>query len=103
VKQIAANLIANAIRHSGGGRVEISVRGGATDAELVVRDHGPGIALDALPRLFDDADLNLGKRTGRLGIGLWIVKTLCTAMGGAVTAENCASGGARFCVALPRG
>jgi signal transduction histidine kinase len=103
LKRIATNLVSNAIRYSGGGRVEIWVRGAGNDGELVVRDHGPGITAGALPRLFDCFDYNGGQRTGGFGAGLWVVKTLCTAMHGTVTAENCSGGGARFCVVLPRG
>jgi len=103
LKQIVANLVGNAIRHGAGSRVELIIRGGAATGELTVRDHGPGIDADALPRLFDCFDQAPTRRPGSLGLGLWLVKTLCHAMGGSVTAENCTDGGARFCVVLPRG
>jgi signal transduction histidine kinase len=103
LKRIASNLVSNAIRYGGGGRVEISIRSAGGDGELVVRDHGPGLAAAALPRLFDCFDYNNGQRTGGFGVGLWVVKTLCTAMRGTVTACNASGGGARFCVVLPRG
>jgi signal transduction histidine kinase len=103
LKQIAANLVSNAIRYGGSGRVEISVRGRASDAELVIRDHGPGLEPSAIPRLFEPFDHDRGARPGGFGIGLWLVKTLCTAMRGSVTADNATTGGARFCVVLPRG
>ena len=103
VKQIVSNLVGNAIRHGAGSRVELLVRGGASTGELTVRDNGPGIDADALPRLFDCFDQAPTRRPGSLGLGLWLVKTLCHAMGGSVTAENCTDGGARFCVVLPRG
>jgi len=103
VKQIASNLVTNAIRHGCGGGVELSVRGAANLAELEIRDHGPGLDGSALPWLFDCFDQVAPGRARGLGIGLWVVKTLCTAMGGSVAAENCSDGGARFCVVLPRG
>lgn len=103
LKQIVSNLVGNAIRHGAGSRVELLVRGGATTAELTVRDHGPGIDAAALPRLFDCFDHAPTRRPGSLGLGLWLVKTLCHAMGGLVSAENSMDGGARFFVALPRG
>jgi len=103
VKEIAANLVDNAIRYGGGGRVEIAVRNGDGDAELVVRDHGPGIDAALLPHLFDFFENTSRRRPGGLGLGLWVVQTLCTAMRGAVSVENCCDGGARFCVVLPRG
>jgi signal transduction histidine kinase len=103
VKQIAANLVENAIRYGGGGRVEIAVRNGDGDAELVVRDHGPGIEPALLPHLFGFFENASRPRPGGLGLGLWVVHTLCAAMGGAVSVENCGDGGARFCVVLPHG
>ncbi|HSS01892.1 MAG TPA: HAMP domain-containing sensor histidine kinase [Kofleriaceae bacterium] len=102
VKQIAANLVVNAIRYGGGGRVEIAVRNGDGNGELAVRDHGPGIDEALVPHLFGFFE-NASRRPGGLGLGLWVVQTLCTAMGGAVSVENCSDGGARFCVVLPRG
>lgn len=103
VKQIAANLVSNAVRHGGGGQIEIGIRGRDHEVELVVRDHGPGIDPAMIARLFDRFDLTPSRRTGGFGVGLWVVKTLCTAMHGSVTAENASNGGARFCVVLPRG
>ncbi len=102
VKQIVSNLAINAIRYGGGSRVEISVGAGPDGSELVVRDHGPGIEAALLPHLFE-FDHTTRRRSGGLGLGLWIVQTLCTAMGATVTVENCSDGGARFCVVLPRG
>jgi signal transduction histidine kinase len=103
LKQIATNLVSNAIRYGGSGRVEISIHGQATDAALVIQDHGPGLEPSALSRLFEPFDHDRGARPGGFGIGLWLVRTLCGAMRGSVTAENAATGGARFCVVLPRG
>jgi signal transduction histidine kinase len=102
VKQIVSNLAINAIRYGGGGRVEISVAAGEGDGQIVVRDHGPGIDAALLPHLFE-FEHTIRRRPGSFGLGLWIVQTLCTAMGGTVTVENCSDGGARFCVVLPRG
>jgi signal transduction histidine kinase len=103
ILQITANLVSNAIRYGGGGRVEITVHSPGSDAELAIRDHGPGIEPEVLARLFDRFDHERPRRAGGFGIGLWVVKALCTAMRGSVTADNASSGGARFCVVLPRG
>jgi signal transduction histidine kinase len=103
VKQVVANLITNAIHYSGGGRIELAVRDRGADIEIAIEDHGPGICPDLIPQLFDFADQAGSRRSNGFGTGLWVVKALCTAMQGSVTAENCSGGGARFCVALPRG
>jgi signal transduction histidine kinase len=106
LEQIVENLVSNAIRYGGGGPVELAVVDRGTAGELIVRDHGPGLAPAVLAHLFEafaPQDLEPNRRTGGFGIGLWVVKTLCTAMQGSVTAENDPGGGARFCVVLPRG
>jgi signal transduction histidine kinase len=102
LKQIVGHLVSNAIRHAGG-RVEVRVSGRGGDAELVVRDHGPGIEPSVLAQLSDPFDPERRRRAGGLGIGLWIVKMLTAAMRGSVTIHSCADGGTRFCVVVPRG
>ncbi len=72
--------------------------------ELTVRDHGPGIAPEDLPHLFDrfyQADAARDRSSGTSGLGLPIVQAIAQAHGGKVTAENAADGGARFRMALP--
>jgi signal transduction histidine kinase len=106
LRQVVNNLVSNAIRYSGGGRVELDVLDRGTAGELIVRDHGPGLEPELLARLFEPfapLDRDRTRRSGGFGIGLWVVKTLCTAMQGLVTVENVSGGGARFCVVLPRG
>jgi signal transduction histidine kinase len=102
LKQIVGHLVSNAIRHSGG-RVEVRVAGRGGDAELVVRDHGPGIEPSVLAQLSDPFDPERRRRPGGLGIGLWTVKMLTAMMRGSVTIHSCADGGTCFCVVVPRG
>lgn len=103
LRQIVTALVSNAIRYGGGGRIELAIGDRGGDAQLVVRDHGPGLEPATLPHLFERFDHERNRRGGGFGIGLWLVKTLCTAMHGSVTAENDTNGGACFCVVLPRG
>src|SRR4051812_37507958 len=103
LRQIVANLVSNAIKYGEGGRVEISLRDHDDAAELAIQDHGPGIDPAALPRLFEPFDHDRIGRGSGFGIGLWLVKTLCTAMQGSVTVDRATTSGARFCVVLPRG
>jgi len=102
VKQIVRSLVSNAIRYGGGSRIELRLGDRASEVELVVRDHGPGLDPATLPRLFDPFDHERTRRGGGFGVGLWVVKTLCAAMRGTVIAENATGGGARFCIVLPR-
>jgi two-component system, OmpR family, sensor histidine kinase MprB len=80
------------------GPVEVRVREGAIE----VRDHGPGIAAEDLPRVFDRFYRAPGAR-GRpgSGLGLAIVRQMAEAHGGAVHAANDPDGGARLTLELP--
>lgn len=102
VKQLVSNLLHNAI-HRGGGTIEVSVSDTGEGGELVIRDHGPAYEVEALPSAFEFPEHGGAKGSGRFGMGLWVVKALCSAMRGTVTVENASGGGARFCVVLPRG
>jgi len=94
------NLLDNAAKWSpAGGKVEIVLAGG----ELVVRDHGPGIAAEDLPHVFDRF---YRTRTARgrpgTGLGLAIVRQVVEAHGGFVTVENADDGGAVFRLRVPQ-
>jgi two-component system, OmpR family, sensor histidine kinase MprB len=94
-----ANLLDNAAKWSPpGGTVEVVLR----DGELTVRDHGPGIATDDLPHVFDRFYRAAGAR-GRAGsgLGLAIVRHVAEHHGGTVRAEPAPGGGALLRLALP--
>jgi len=100
--QITNHLVSNAIRHAAGNPIEITVGERDDQLEIIIQDGGPGIAANVRERLFDCFDRTGGRRSGGLGIGLWVVRALCHAMGGTVRLDE-SGRGARFCVALPRG
>jgi two-component system, OmpR family, sensor histidine kinase MprB len=91
-----SNLLDNATKH-GGGAVDVTLRGG----ELVVRDHGPGIADEDLPFVFDRFYRAASAR-GRpgSGLGLAIVRQAAEAHGGSVRAGRGPDGGAELRLAL---
>ncbi|MBA3819158.1 MAG: HAMP domain-containing histidine kinase [Deltaproteobacteria bacterium] len=103
LRQIASHLVSNAIRYGGVGTVEVTVRHRGPDAELEVRDHGPGIGAAELATLFDRLDHPSPRTSGGFGMGLFVVKAVARAMGGGVSVDHAAGGGARFRVLLPRG
>jgi two-component system sensor histidine kinase MprB len=94
-----ANLLDNAVKWGPPeGPVEIRVRGGA----ISVRDHGPGIDAEDLPRVFDRfyrAPAARGLQGS--GLGLAIVRLLAETHGGSVYACNDPGGGARLTLELP--
>ena len=102
LRQITFHLVTNAIRHSGGGPVDISVSHDDHQIELIVADRGRGIPASRRTRLFDAFDVAETRRTGGLGVGLWIVNTLCKHFKGTVNLLDDDGPGARFRVVLPR-
>jgi two-component system sensor histidine kinase MprB len=98
LERAISNLVDNAVKWSpAGGPVEITVREG----EVTVTDHGPGIAEEDLPRIFDRFYRAATARAKPgAGLGLAIVREAATAHGGTATAENGATG-ARFRLTLP--
>ncbi len=93
------NLLDNAARHSPpDGTVEIEV---GTDG-VRVRDHGPGVAPQDLPYVFDRFFRGTNSR-GRQGsgLGLAIVRQVTEQHGGSASAANAQDGGAIFTLHLP--
>jgi two-component system sensor histidine kinase MprB len=99
-----ANLLDNACQWGGdgvssqAGPVELRVRAGTIE----VRDHGPGIPEEDLPRVFDRfyRSPDARSRPGS-GLGLAIVRHFAESHGGAVHADNAPSGGALLTLELP--
>jgi PAS domain S-box-containing protein len=102
VEQICRNLLSNAIRFGAGRPIEVSVDADQDFATLHVRDHGVGIAFDQQTRIFERFERGIEQRSGGFGIGLWVVKNLCVAMGGTVSVDSAPGEGALFTVMLPR-
>jgi two-component system sensor histidine kinase MprB len=98
LERAISNLLDNAVKWSpDGAPIEVSVRAG----EVVVADHGPGIAEVDLPRVFDRFYRAAAARSKPgAGLGLAIVREAAEAHGGQATAESSPSG-ARFRLALP--
>jgi two-component system sensor histidine kinase MprB len=98
VERAVLNLLDNAVKYSpAGAPIEVSVR----DGEVVVEDHGPGIAEEDLPRVFDRFYRAAGARAKPgSGLGLAIVREAAEAHGGKASVES-SPGGARFRLSLP--
>jgi two-component system sensor histidine kinase MprB len=99
LERAIANLLDNACKWNPREMpVEVRVR----DGRLEVRDHGPGIAPEDLPHVFDRFYRAPAAR-GRpgSGLGLAIVRQMAESHGGAVYAANAADGGARLTLELP--
>ena len=106
VGQILRNLLTNAITHSPrGSAVSLDARSRETSVEVEVRDEGPGIPAEHLPRIFDRfyrADASRSRSTGGAGLGLAIVRHLARAQGGDARAQSVPGKGSSFFFTLPR-
>ena len=102
IREVTANLLTNALRHTPrGGRIEIVAQGGAGGASVSVTDTGSGIAPDVLPHVFDRF-YRAGAAAGS-GLGLPIARSLVAAHGGVMSASSGPAGGASVVFTVPRG
>jgi signal transduction histidine kinase len=103
LRQVLMNLVSNAVKFTERGEIEITVRRADATVEIAVRDTGPGIAPEALPRLFQEF-VQLGslkQRAHGTGLGLAICKRLVEAHGGEISAASEVGRGSTFRVLVP--
>ena len=104
------NLVENALKYGAAGkRVDVTLsrgqtRTGAPEARVAVRDYGPGIAPEHLPRLterFYRVDVADSRAQGGTGLGLALVKHVLNRHNGKVGVESTRGAGATFTMHLP--
>jgi signal transduction histidine kinase len=104
IQQVLLNLALNsmeAMRDQPQATRQLTIRSrqaNAKEAEISVVDSGVGIPADILPRIFDPF---VTSKSGGMGVGLSISRTIVEAYGGHIRAENLPSGGAAFHFVLP--
>lgn len=107
LRQVVNNLIDNALKFNRpGGTVTLSVVRSAAEAELSVRDDGPGIPPEDLPRIFDrffrgDRSRQREQHAAGAGLGLSICQAIVHAHRGRIEARSPPGGGTEFRVWLP--
>jgi signal transduction histidine kinase len=106
MRQVLANLVANAIRHSPEvGRVLLSACAEGSTTRLEVADEGPGIPADDLERVFERfyrSDPARSADVGGAGLGLAIARWIVELHGGTIRAATADPTGCRIVVELPR-
>ena len=104
--QVVQNLVENALKYAGTGKfIEITGRSGGGQVELSVRDHGPGIAAEHLPRLterFYRVSVEESRSRGGTGLGLAIVKHILNRHRGRLEIVSEPGHGSAFTVRIPK-
>jgi two-component system, OmpR family, phosphate regulon sensor histidine kinase PhoR len=105
IHQVFSNLIDNAMKYAqASGRVVVGARPSERGVEFYVRDFGPGISSEHLPRLFERfyrVDKARSRESGGTGLGLAIAKHIVLAHGGTIRAESELNHGSMFLFTLP--
>lgn len=104
IRQILVNLLSNALKYGRqGGRVRIALHERNKWIDIAVRDEGPGIPKNELPKIFDKFYRGAESKTmAGSGLGLFVVKLFAHALGGTVSAASELGKGSTFTVSLGR-
>ncbi len=105
IHQVFSNLVDNAMKYAASsGRLVLGARPSQRAVEFYVRDFGPGISSEHLPRLFERfyrVDKARSRESGGTGLGLAIAKHIVLAHGGTIRAESELNHGSTFLFTLP--
>jgi two-component system CheB/CheR fusion protein len=107
ISQAISNLLTNAIKFTPpGGTIALRLIEGLGHIQVQVSDTGEGIAPEILPHVFErfrQADSSNTRRSGGLGVGLFLVHSIIEAHGGTVVADSPGVGrGTTFAITLPK-
>lgn len=103
LKRALTNLIENAARYGGKAIVQAVHHG--RDIRVVIEDQGPGIPEDCQEKVFTPffrLEQSRNRKTGGMGLGMTVARTIIRAHGGDIILENKPEGGLRVTVTLPQ-
>jgi signal transduction histidine kinase len=105
IQQVLVNLLDNAVKYGGDGRVSVRVEPANGAVRILVADSGPGIPFAEQQRIFEKfyrSGPELTRAPGGTGLGLYISRELVQRMGGRLDVHSEPGAGATFVVELPR-
>jgi PAS domain S-box-containing protein len=105
IEQILLNLLANAVKFTERGRIDVSCHGTGHDIYIEITDTGVGIAADFLETIFEpfvQGEKDLTRSFPGTGLGLAISRKLARGMDGDITVQSTPGTGSTFTLKLPR-
>jgi two-component system phosphate regulon sensor histidine kinase PhoR len=104
LEQLFINLVDNAVKYTERGEILVSLAGRGREIEVRVKDSGPGIAPEHLPRIFERfyvVDRSRSRQQGGTGLGLAIAKHIVLLHDGRIEALSQPGQGTEFVITLP--
>lgn len=104
LRQVAGELIANAVKFTHAGGVSCRIAGDGDQIRIEVEDSGEGVPPELLAAIFErfhQADISSTREVGGLGLGLALCHGVATRMGGAVEVASVLGEGSTFTVSAP--
>jgi PAS domain S-box-containing protein len=105
VRQVVLNLLANAVKFTDAGVVELALRDAGPDLLFLVRDTGMGVLPADQERIFEpfwQANQGLAREHGGSGLGLAVARQMARMLGGDVTVDSAPGRGSTFALRLPK-
>jgi len=103
-RHILQNLIANAVKFTETGKVEVRSQQVGTKIRISVTDTGIGISESHQPHIFDEfrqADSSTSRKFGGTGLGLAIAKKYANLLGGTISVKSTKDEGSEFTLTMP--
>ncbi len=104
IQQVLTNLVGNAIKYSADGEIRISGEIRPDAVIICVSDHGPGIAPEDIPHVFDRfyRAPDMARHTKGAGLGLYLSRAIVEAHNGTIWVDTAPGEGTRIYFSLPR-
>jgi PAS domain S-box-containing protein len=104
LRLIVANLVTNAVKFTGEGRIEVRIESSAAESRVSVEDSGPGISPQDQQRIFEPferVEPLRNKHTPGFGLGLATARRLSETLGGRIELQSRLGLGSTFTLVLP--
>ena len=102
IAQVFENLFTNAVKYAPSAPINVTLKPSGDSVLVTITDHGPGIAADALPMIFERFYRVRNEKTVTgSGLGLYICRQIIQAHRGKIWAESTPGEGTTFYIELP--